>query len=113
MESILTSIKKMLGITEEYKQFDTDIIIHINTVLMTLNQIGIGPIDGYAISSDLETWNDFVGSEHKGHVEAIKTYVYIKVKLVFDPPSGSSILEAFKNTANELEWRLNVQKELI
>lgn len=111
MESILTSIKKLLGIEEQYTHYDTDIIIHINTTLMTLNQLGVGPKEGFRITSKEETWFDFIPEADFIRMEAVKTYVYIKVKLIFDPPTSSSILEAFKSTAEEIGGRLNVQAE--
>ena len=108
MESILQSIKKMLGISEEYKNFDVDIIMHINSVLMILTQLGIGPPEGFSISDDQPIWTDFVGEKK---VEAVKSYVFMKVKLLFDPPTRSSVLESYNRLINELEWRLNVQAE--
>lgn len=105
MDSILDSIKKLLGIDESYDVFDVDIMIHINSALMTLTQIGVGPESGFFITSSEETWNDFIGSSI--NIEAVKTYVYLKVKLVFDPPAGS-LLESIKEQIKELEWRLNV-----
>ena len=107
--SILTSIKKMLGMTEEYTHFDTDIIIHINSVFMTLHQLGVGPENGFNIESEAEQWNQFVAEED--NLEAVKTYVYLKVKMIFDPPTNGSVLEAYKQQINEFEWRLNVQTE--
>lgn len=109
MESILTSIKKLLGIAEEYEQFDTDIIIHINTVFLTLTQIGVGPSEGFSIVDASAIWDDFI-PEGK-NLEAVKTYVYLKVKLLFDPPSSSALIESTKALAAEYEWRLNVAAE--
>ena len=109
MDSILTSIKKLLGITEEYEHFDTDIIIHINTVFMTLNQLGVGPDTPVSISSATETWSDSFGDTR--NIEAIKTYTYLKVRMLFDPPASSSVMDAMNRQATELEWRLNVQIE--
>ena len=109
MDSILTSIKKLLGIAEDYTAFDTDIIIHINTVLMTLHQLGIGPKEGYRIEDKTAKWQDFITEED--NLDAVKTYVYLKVKLVFDPPLSSAVMEAIKETIKEYEWRLNVQVE--
>lgn len=103
MESILTSIKKLLGITEEYTHFDPDIIIHINTAFMILNQLGAGPEDGFSISDDTSTWDEFTNGDPK--LEAVKTYVYLKVRMDFDPPTGS-VAETFKSTIQELEWRI-------
>ena len=110
MESILTSIKKLIGITEDYKHFDTDLIIHINSVFMILSQMGIGPDNGFSISDETITWNDYLPSDNK-NFEAVKTYMYLKTKLVFDPPQSSSTMEAIKQTISELEWRLNVEAE--
>lgn len=108
MDSILTSIKKMLGIAEDYTHFDQDIIIHINTAFMTLNQLGVGPFEGFSIHDSTSKWNDFTSETN---LEAVKTYVYIKVKLVFDPPSSGIVTDSLKDTAAELEWRLKAQKE--
>lgn len=108
MESILTSTKKLLGITEEYTHFDTDLIMHINTVLMILTQLGVGPASGYAIEGDDEEWTDFIPEASMVQVQAVKSYVYLKVKLLFDPPLSSSAMEAINRQISELEWRLNV-----
>lgn len=110
MDSILTTIKKLLGITEEYEHFDTDVIIHINSALMTLRQLGIGPEEGYMIYGKDEKWTDFLGDSKL--LEQVKTYVYLKVKLVFDPPTSSSVMEAMQRQAQEFEWRLNTEFEL-
>lgn len=111
MESILTSTKKLLGIEADYTHFDTDIIIHINTTLMTLTQIGVGPAGGFAISGAYEKWSDFLPEADLIKLQAVKTYLYLKVKLVFDPPLSSSVMEAMNRKADELEWRLNVAAE--
>lgn len=109
MESILTSIKKLLGITEEYEHFDQDIIIHINSALFTLKQLGVGPSEGFTISDESAKWTDFVSDIHK--IESVKSYIYFKVRLAFDPPASSSVMEAMKNQISEYEWRLNVEVE--
>lgn len=106
MESILTSIKKLLGIEEEYTQFDNDIIMHINTVFLNLTQLGVGPAEGFFIEDDAATWDDFIGDSTE--LQAVKTYVYLKVKLLFDPPLSSSVIESMNRMISELEWRLNV-----
>ena len=106
MDSILTSVKKMLGIPEDYEQFDMDIIMHINSVLTILNQLGVGPEEGFAITDSYETWSDFLVDNK--NIEAVKTYVYLKVKLLFDPPLSSAVTESINKLINELEWRLNV-----
>lgn len=108
-ESILTSIKKLLGITKECTDFDTDIIIHINTAFLNLKQIGVGPSEGFRITDADTTWEEYTQDSEK--FDAVKTYIYLKVKLIFDPPLNSSILEANKQTISELEWRLNVEAE--
>ena len=106
MESILTSIKKMLGIAEEYKQFDPDIIMHINSVFTTLMQLGVGPSKGFYIEDDIAEWTDFVPDLSK--IQCIKTYMYLKVRILFDPNSiGSATLAAYERQISELEWRLN------
>lgn len=109
MESILTSIKKLLGITEEYDQFDPDIIMHINSVFMILTQLGVGPAEGFSIEDDTAVWTDFIQDIKK--LESVKTYIYLKVKLLFDPPLSSAVIESMNRLINELEWRLNVAAE--
>ena len=109
MESILISIKKLLGITEEYDQFDPDIIMHINSVFMILTQLGIGPAEGFSIEDDTSIWSDFIKDANK--IEAVKSYVYLKVKLLFDPPLSSAVIDSTNRLINELEWRLNVIAE--
>lgn len=105
MESILTSIKKMLGITEDYTHYDDDIIMHINSVFMILNQLGIGPSKCFTIVDSTATWSDFIPPEQD--VEAVKSYMYMKVKLVFDPPASSTIVQCLNQAISEYEWRLN------
>ena len=109
MESILTSVKKALGITEDYIQFDPELIMFINMAFSVLTQLGVGPASGYMITSESETWSDFLGTTAPldTQLEMVKTYVYLKVRLVFDPPTGS-VLDAFNRQISELEWRLNV-----
>lgn len=108
-ESILTSIKKLLGLAEEYDNFDSDITMHINSVLMVLNQLGIGPSEGFRIEDSSAEWGDFIGDSKK--LEAIKSYIHLKVKLLFDPPISSAVMEATKQMISELEWRLVLQAE--
>ena len=109
MESILQSIKKLIGITEDYTHFDADIIIYINSVFMILNQLGIGLPNGFSISDDTSTWTDYLPEDNK-NFEAVKTYMYLKIKLIFDPMS-SAVMEAMKQMISELEWRLNAEAE--
>ena len=107
MDSILTSIKKVLGIYEEDTSFDIDIMMHINTVIMILRQMGIGPSNGYSITSSYDTWDDYLSDSSL--IEGVKTYIAYKVRLIFDPPTSSAITEAMNRTISELEWRLNTQ----
>ena len=106
MDSILTSIKKMLGIVEEYNHFDPEIIMHINSVLFILTQLGIGPAEGFSIKDETAVWEDFIplGVD----IEAVKSYVYLKVRLLFDPSTNSSVMESTNRLISEFEWRLNV-----
>ena len=107
MESILTSIKKLLGIAEEYEHFDNDIIMHINSVFMILTQLGVGPSKGFMITDSSASWDDFL-PEDREKLQAVKTYMYMKVRLMFDPPTSSAVMESMNRTISELEWRLNV-----
>ena len=109
MDSILTSIKKLLGITEEYTHFDTDLIIHINSVFATLTQIGVGPSEGFVIVDENDNWEQF--TDDNILIESVKSYIYLKVKLLFDPPTSSAVSESYKQMINEFEWRLNVAAE--
>ena len=110
MESILTSIKKLLGIAEEYTHFDQDIITHINSALFTLTQLGVGPSAGFSIDDAENVWDDFVDVSS---IEAVKTYVYLNVRLVFDPPTSSTVIDAMNRRLKELEWRLNAAVDLV
>lgn len=103
MESILTSIKKLLGIHEEYTNFDEDIIIHINTAFATLNQLGVGPSEGFMIEDAAAEWLEYID---ECNLTMVKTYIYLKVKMVFDPPTSSAVIESIKRTIDELEWRI-------
>lgn len=112
-KSILSTIKHMLGIGDEEAQsdFDEDIIVHINTAIQALVQLGVGPEDGYMIEGNTETWSDFIGTENQKQYQPVKTYIYGKVKKVFDPPSSSIALQALDDSIKEAEWRLNWQYE--
>lgn len=112
MESILTSIKKLLGMTDDYTHFDPDIIIHINSVFTILKRLGVGPVEGFRIKDKTSVWNDFIPEDHTDF-ESIKTYVYQKVKLIFDPPQSSAHMEALKESIREFEWSLQTAAELI
>lgn len=106
-ESILTSIKLLLGITEEYTAFDPQIIMHINSVFMILHRLGVGPSEPFMITGNDDIWADFM---EEGNLEAVKEYIYCKVRLVFDPPSGS-LVEILNKRIDELEWTLNVRDD--
>ena len=109
MESILTSIKKLLGITEEYEHFDKDIIMHINSVFLNLTQIGVGPEEGFYIEDETAEWVDFI--EDDIQLQAVKSYIYLKVKLLFDPPTSSAVIESTNQMIAEFEWRLRLAAE--
>lgn len=106
MASILIDVKKMLGITDDYEHFDSDLIMHINSVLFILSQLGVGPPNGFSITNANDEWEDFYSGENK--LEIIKSYVYLKTKLLFDPPLSSSVMEAANRMISEMEWRINV-----
>ena len=110
-DSILVTIKKMLGLDDEYTPFDMDVIVHINAAFMTLCQMGIGPKEGYEVSDYDQTWSDFLTNEVM--LGAVKTWVYLQVKMVFDPPSNSFVMDAMKTQAEQILWRLNVQAESV
>ena len=106
-ESILNSVKKLLGIEADYSHFDPDIIMHINSVFSILTQMGVGPATGFMISGNTETWSDFIAEDFALY-SMVKTYVYLKVRLMFDPPISSAAIEAINRQISELEWRLFV-----
>lgn len=106
-ESILQSIKKLLGIEPDYTYFDQDLIIHINSVLSILSQIGFGPEEGFFITGETETWDDLF-DESNPQMQLVKSYIYLKVRLMFDPPLNSTVINSINAQIAELEWRLNV-----
>lgn len=109
MESILTSIKKMIGVTEEYEHFDSDLIMHINSVFTILTQLGVGPASGFFIQDKTSTWKEFISDETK--LQLVKSYMQMKVKLLFDPPLSSAVITSMEKMIAEAEWRLNVAAE--
>lgn len=109
MESILNSIKKFIGIDAEYTHFDPDIIMHINSVFMDLNQLGIGPADGFYIEDDTTEWTEYIPDPTK--FQAVKSYMELRVKLLFDPPSSSAVIDSMERQIDKYEWRLNVAAE--
>ena len=110
-DSILLSVKKMLGLDQDYDVFDPELTIHINSVFGTLHQLGIGPTTQFRITDDTSTWSEFLTDEVE--VEEVKTYVYLRVRLLFDPPSSSFVLSSFQDQIKELEWRLTVKADEI
>jgi hypothetical protein len=108
-DSILTGTKKALGIDDSYEAFDPDILMHINTVFSTLNQLGLGPADGFMINDKNATWDTFIGTDPR--LNNVKTYMYLRVRMLFDPPSTSFALDAMSKQVAELEWRMNVYRE--
>lgn len=106
-DSILLTVRKLIGPGGDHEFFDADYVIHINTVLAILRQLGIGPKNGYYITGTSETWADYLGDQIS-MLEPVKTYIYLKVKKIFDPPSSGALAEAMNSMISELEWRLNV-----
>lgn len=110
--SILISTKKILGLPEEYTAFDHDIIVHINSVFSTLTQLGVGPVEGFMIEDEVAEWEDYVTAGVVANdLNSVRTYVFLKVKMAFDPPNTSFMIEAMDKQIAELEWRLNVARE--
>lgn len=109
--SILDSTKKVLGLDEAYDAFDQDIIMHINSVFADLNQLGLGPLLGFAITGSEEEWTSFIGDDP--NLNAVKSYVYLRVRLLFDPPGTSYLIAAMQEQIQKMEWRLNVLRESV
>lgn len=105
MDSILNSIKKLLGITEEYMHFDKDIVLQINSAFSTLNQLGVGPEEGFSIEDASAVWSDFINDDR---LNFVKTFVQIKVKLAFDPPTSATLMDSYNRQLDELTWRLSI-----
>ena len=108
-DSILLTIKQLLGGDISGNEFDKEIIYSINSVLSILTQLGVGPDTGFVITGDEETWNDYIGD--RNDIEMVKNYIYTKVRLLFDPPSNSFLVDSMNKLCNEFEWRLNVAIE--
>jgi hypothetical protein len=109
-DSILDTMKKTLNIDPSDDAFDTDIMIHINSVFLSLNQLGVGPIDGFAITGSEETWEQYLGTTDK-NLSAVKSYMYLRVRLLFDPPATSFAITSYEKQIDMFEFRLNVQAE--
>lgn len=110
-DSIFLTIKKMLGLDAEYTPFDTDVLVHINSAFMTLCQMGVGPKEGFAVTDDGQKWSDFLTNNVM--FGGVKTWVYLQVKMLFDPPANSFVMDAYKTQADQILWRLNVQAESV
>ncbi|QAY17124.1 hypothetical protein SEA_MADAMATO_6 [Streptomyces phage Madamato] len=108
-QSILNSMKKLIGLGETDASFDLDLTIHLNSMISVLTQVGIGPAEGFMIEDSTATWESFIGSDPRQSM--VKSYLYLRVRLLFDPPGTSFALDAMNKNAAELEWRLNVQRE--
>lgn len=109
-DSILKSIKKLIGLDPDYTEFDTDLIIHINSVFLDLEQLGAGSRDGFFIEGSTETWEDFLPDDPLV-LNSIKSYMYLKVKKLFDPPTSSSAMDSLNSLIDRFEWRINVAIE--
>lgn len=108
-QSILTSTKKILGIAADYTAFDLDIVTHINAVFSTLTQLGVGPAEGFMIEDAEDVWYDFIDNDPQ--LNAVKSYVFLKVRQLFDPPTTSYLIAAMEKQIQEFEWRLNTGRE--
>lgn len=108
-ESILKSVRRVLGLGDVTDEYDEDIIMHINSAFFTLNQLGIGPPEGFIIEDDAATWDTYL--EDDLLLSSVKSYVYLKVRLVFDPPTTSFHIAAMERQIDQLEWRLNIKRE--
>lgn len=111
-DSILTSVKKVLGIPEYYEHFDQDILLHLNSVMSILHQLGVGPEEGFIVEDDSTTWSDlFDGDIDANKMMYVKSYVCLRVRLLFDPPTSSGAIDAMERQMRELEWRITVTRD--
>lgn len=111
-DSILNSIKKVLGLDPDYTVFDLDIVMHINTIIATLTQLGVGPKTGFAVTGPDETWSDFLGGPTVDPRQLqVQTYIYLRVRFLFDPPDGRYSIASYEAQLKEFEWRINLQAE--
>ena len=108
--SILNTVKKAVGLMPEYDAFDDTLIMHINSVFMILSQVGVGPAKGFRIEDASDEWGDFLSEDYENY-ESVKSYICMKVRLLFDPPTSSTHMQAIKDLVSELEWRLNIEAE--
>ena len=107
--SILKSVKKVLMVPDDYTAFDGDILMHINSVFSTLNQLGVGPPEGFMIEGDTEEWDTFLLDDMR--LNNVKTYMYLRVRLLFDPPATGFLRDSMEKQIEQLEWRINVHRE--
>lgn len=105
IDSILRSVKKTIGLVDEYTQFDADLIMHINSTFGILHQLGVGPEEPFSINGLDETWDNFITQKN---TELVRSYMFLKVKMLFDPPSTATMHEAYERSIQEMEWRLTV-----
>ena len=110
-DSILNTIKKMLGLDPEYDAFDQELVVFINTALSNLHQIGVGPVNGFMINGSEESWSELLPSETKTIIQNVKSYIYITVKMLFDPPGATNHSNALSESLKELTWRISVKRE--
>ena len=108
--SILNTVKKAVGLMPDYDAFDDTLIMHINSVFMILSQVGVGPSKGFRIEDASAEWDEFLSNEDENY-ESVKSYICMKVRLLFDPPSSSTHLQCIKDLVSEFEWRLNIEAE--
>ena len=111
MESILNTVKKMLGLSEDYTPFDTDIIVHLNTYIAVLNQLGVGT-EGFYVTDAESTWKDLLGDGYDKQYEMVKSYLYLRVRMVFDPPASSTLATAINENIAELGWRIRERADM-
>lgn len=110
MDSILNNVKKLLGIDSDDDSFDVDVMTIINSTILSLAQMGIGPSNGFIVTSIENEWTDWIVTPTI-NLEGVKTYLYLKTKLIFDPPTNSTVIEAFNKSLSELEWRMMLAVE--
>ena len=106
-ESILQTVKATIGITSDQTHFDSEILMHINSIIAKLNQIGIGPTEGFRVEDESSDWSSFIGDDP--NLDMVKDYISISVKLAFDPPSNSFAIDSLRKITDEYEWRLSVK----
>lgn len=107
IDSILNSTKKTLGLAEDYPAFDEDILMHLNSVFADLYQLGIGPQNGYQVTGEDQTWSDYLGSDYR--LNSVRSYVYLRVRFLFDPPQAGFHISAMKEQIEKMEWRITAQ----